>query len=237
MQRIITFGAPVVFLLVAGTAAQSQGRGRGRGREDAPPPQVSAEEQQHRVQDEQRRMTEYRQHLDEQARAEREREANLQTARRAAQLRAQQDYAAALARRQAELRAAGDYAHEEYVTAPHVYRYHVSNADRETNQYGADLLREAVRNGYAQGYRAGAADRADHWRYDYANAPAYQEGTFGYGGRYVDQSDYSFYFRQGFQRGYSDGYYSRRQYGTVSNGSASILANILGGILQLTTIH
>lgn len=234
MQRIITFGAPVVFLLVAGTAAQSQGRGRGR--EGGPPP-VSAEEQQHRIQDEQRRMTEYRQHLDQQARAEQQREASLQTARRAAQLRTQQEYAAELARRQAELRSAGDYAHEKYVTAPHTYRYRVSDAYRETNQFGADLLREAVRNGYTQGYRAGAADRADHWRFDYANSPAYQEATFGYGGRYVDRSDYSFYFRQGFQRGYSDGYYSRRKYGTLSNGTASILANVLGGILQLTTIH
>lgn len=234
MQRIITLGAPLAFLMVAGTAAQSQGRGRGR--EGGPPP-VSAEEQQHRIQDEQRRTTEYRQHLDEQSRAEKQREASLQTAHRAAQLKAQQDYAAALAQRQAALRTERDYAHEEYVTTPHTYRYRVSNVDRETNQLGADLLREAVRNGYAQGYRAGAADRADHWRNDYASSPAYQEATFGYGGQYVDQSDYSFYFRQGFQRGYSDGYYSRSQYGAYSNGTASILANVLGGILQLTTIH
>lgn len=234
MQRIITLGAPLLFLLIASTAAQSQGRGRGR--EGGPPP-VSAEEQQHRIQDEQRRVTEYRQHLDAQSREERQREASLQTAKRPAQLRAQQDYAAALARRQAELRTERDYTHEEYVSAPHTYRYRVNNAYRETNQFGVDALREAIRSGYSQGYRAGTADRADHWHFDFANAPAYQEATFGYSGSYVDLADYSYYFRQGFERGYNDGYYKRLQYGTVSNGVGSILANVLGGILQLTTIH
>ncbi|MGH7617268.1 MAG: hypothetical protein ACREPM_08585 [Gemmatimonadaceae bacterium] len=237
MHRIVVLSTPLVFLFFAGTAAQAQGRGRGRGTAAPPPPPVPTAEQQRRIQDEQRRTTEYRQHLDDQARAEHQREASLQTAKRVQQLRAQQDYAAALARRQAELRTQRDYAHEEYITAPQIYRYRVNNAYRETNQYGADLLRDAVRNGYSQGYRAGAADRADHWRYDYANSPAYQEATFGYGGSYVDRSDFSYYFRQGFQKGYSDGYYSRSRYGTFSNGAGSILANVLGGILQLTTIH
>ena len=31
----------------------------------------------------------------------------------------------------------------------------------ETNQYGADLLRQAVNYGYDQGVRAGQADRQD----------------------------------------------------------------------------
>jgi hypothetical protein len=46
-----------------------------------------------------------------------------------------------------------------------------------------------------------------------------------------------YYFRQGFQRGYNDGYYNRQQYGTNTNGSYSILGNILNGILGLTRIR
>lgn len=237
MQRTAVLVTSVLFLTVAGSAAHAQqGRGRGRGREGEPPP-VPAEEQQRRVQDEQRRVADYRQHLDDVARAEKQREASLQNSRRVAQLRAQQEYAAELAHRQAALRTERDYAHEAYVTTPHVYQYHVSGASRETNQFGIDALRQAIRYGYQQGYRAGEADRLDHWHSDYASSPAYLDATYGYGGSYVDQADYSYYFRQGFQRGYTDGFSHKLQYGTASNGTYSILANVLGGILQLTTIH
>jgi flagellar biosynthesis/type III secretory pathway protein FliH len=37
----------------------------------------------------------------------------------------------------------------------------------ETNEYGADLLRQAVNNGYQEGFRAGEADRQDRWHSDY----------------------------------------------------------------------
>jgi hypothetical protein len=117
------------------------------------------------------------------------------------------------------------------------YRYRVGDADRETNQYGADILRQAVRNGYEQGWRAGRADRADGWPSDYRKSYAYQDANYGYNGNYVPQTDYNFYFREGFRRGYEDGYASRSQYGTVVNGTPSILATILAGILGLTTIR
>jgi hypothetical protein len=228
----------VIFLAATAATGQSQGRGRGRGRgREGEPPPVAAEEQQRRIQDEQRRAADYQRHLDEQVRAEQQRQAELQTQRRAAQLRAQQDYAAQLARQQAQLRAQRDYARDAYISTPHIYRYRIGGAYRETNQYGADLLRQAVNDGYRQGYRAGEADRLDHWKADYARSPAYIEATYGYAGGYVDRSDYSYYFREGFRRGYTDGYYSRLQYGSGSNGTNSILANVLAGILQLTTIH
>ncbi len=117
------------------------------------------------------------------------------------------------------------------------YRYQFNGAYHETNQYGVDMLRQAVNYGYQRGYQAGAADRQDHWRFDYQNSPEYREATFGYGGSYVDLSDYSYYFRQGFSRGYQDGYYSRLRYGSGSNGTFSILANVLGGILHLSNIR
>lgn len=238
MQPIRVSIIALTFLAMAAGTGAAQGRGRGRGRgEEPPPPPVAPEEQQRRIQDEQRRAADYQRHLDEQLRAQQQRQAELQTQRRAAQLRAQQEYAAQLARQQAQLRAQRDYTREAYVSTPHVYRYRVGTAYRETNQYGVDLLRQAVNDGYQQGYRAGDADRLDHWKSDYARSPAYVEATYGYSGSYVDQSDYSSYFREGFRRGYQDGYSSRLQYGSNSNGTTSILANVLSGILQLTTIR
>lgn len=43
--------------------------------------------------------------------------------------------------------------------------------------------------------------------------------------------DYNYYFREGFQRGYEDGYYSRYQYGRFADGDYSILDIILNKIL------
>jgi hypothetical protein len=59
---------------------------------------------------------------------------------------------------------------------------------------------------------------------------AYRDASYGYLGLYVDQSEYSYYFREGFRRGYEDGYYGRYQYGRYSNGSYSLLQGILQGI-------
>ena len=58
------------------------------------------------------------------------------------------------------------------------------------------MLREAVNNGYREGFRAGTADREDRWRPDYEDSFAYQDANFGYSGYYVDQADYNYYFRQ-----------------------------------------
>jgi hypothetical protein len=48
----------------------------------------------------------------------------------------------------------------------------------------------------------------------------------------VNLSEYQHYFREGFRRGYEDGYYSRSQYGRNSNGAISILGAILSQILN-----
>jgi hypothetical protein len=50
----------------------------------------------------------------------------------------------------------------------------------------------------------------------------------------VDLAEYQYYFREGFRRGYEDGYYGRYQYGSYSGGKYQILGNILGLILNLT---
>jgi hypothetical protein len=240
MRKIHVLSTALVLAATIGSVAQAQGdqgRGRGRGRGDDKDRQVPQAEQQQRVKEEQRRTDDYRRHLDDQVRAAQAQAAQLQAARRTSQYRAQQEYAEQLARQQEQLRAERRYEAEPYVTAPRIYRYRFNDEYRETNQYGADLLRQAVNDGYRRGYRAGVADREDHWRADYANSPEYRDGTYGYTGSYVDLDDYGYYFRQGFRRGYEDGYYSRFRYGSGSNGTVSILAGVLGGILGLTTIR
>ena len=95
------------------------------------------------------------------------------------------------------------------------------------------MLRQAVENGYEQGFYAGQADRQDGWDFDYTNSFGYQDAAYGYDSYFVSTDEYGYYFRQGFQRGYEDGYYGRYQYGTYSNGRYSILGNIIGTILDI----
>jgi hypothetical protein len=226
--------------LLGSTIAGAQGRGRGRGDEHPNPPgqQVSAQEQQRRIAEERKRQTDYQRTLDAQVRAAQARTAQIQSQQRAtAQLAAQQRYAQELQAQQARARAQRDYARDPYVTSAPTYRYRLNGATRETNQYGADALRTAVNNGYSVGYQQGQADRSDGASSNYKRSFAYQDANYGYNGSYVAQGDYNNYFREGFRRGYSDGYSNRAQYGTVSNGSASILSNILSGILGLTSIR
>ncbi len=220
---------------VAGVARAQGDQGRGRGHDDKH--QSSPEDQRKRVADEQRRTDEYRKHLDQQVQVAQQRATQLQQAHRMAQYHAQQEYAAQLAKQREQLEAERRYETEPYVVAAPTFRYQFGGTSHETNQYGADLLREAVNTGYRRGYSAGAADRADHWRSDYANSPAYQEASFGYTGSYVDLADYSYYFREGFRRGYGDGYSAHFRYGSGSNGTYSILGSVLAGILNLRPIR
>jgi hypothetical protein len=120
---------------------------------------------------------------------------------------------------------------------PYNYRYRRGGSYYETNQYGAQMLQRAINDGYEQGFQAGQADREDGWGYNPNDAYGYQDATYGYDGYYVDLGEYQYYFREGFRRGYEDGYYSRSRYGNYSNGKFSILGAILTGILGLELIN
>lgn len=139
------------------------------------------------------------------------------------------------AQRRAELDRA--YVRDRDYRPGYDYRYRIGGVYRETNQYGADVLRQAVNLGYQRGYRAGQLDLRDRVAPDYRRAFDYQNGTFGYTNNYVPEDDYSYYFREGFQRGYDDAYGNQLRYGTFSNGSASILGDVLTSILGLTSIR
>lgn len=238
MTHVRMLGAAIALLAIGGsTALQAQGRGRGKGEVQNQQRTVSPAEQQRRIRQEQQRATVYRKQLDQQVRVVQKKTAILEKQKRTAQLRAQQQYAEQLRQQRERLQAERDYEHDPYVSTPPAYRYVIAGSSRTTNEYGAEVLRQAVNTGYQQGYLAGQADRQDGWKSSYQSSPAYQDANYGYTGQYVAQGDYNYYFRQGFRRGYADGYASTMQYGTVSSGTASILTNVLTAILGLIPIR
>jgi hypothetical protein len=158
-----------------------------------------------------------------------------QQQRRLAQYRFQQRYYQRLREQQLRIQNQRNYNYYNdpyFYTAPN-YRYSRGGRYYEINQYGANLIRQAINDGFQEGYYAGQADREDGWRFDYSSNYAYQDANFGYSGFYINQSDYNYYFREGFRRGYEDGYYSRSRYGSYSNGRVSILGNVLSAIFNL----
>jgi hypothetical protein len=140
-------------------------------------------------------------------------------------------------RQQLALQDSYDYDNDPYFYTAPTYRYTRGGPYYDLNEYGARVLRQAVNNGYAEGYRAGQADRQDRWASDYRNSYGYQDANDGYSGYYVNQPEYNYYFREGFNRGYQDGYDSRTQYGSYSNGSGSILGSVLAQILNLQAMR
>jgi hypothetical protein len=244
MKRMRVLSAAFLLLAVGGNAtvyAQGRGQEKQKQKQDEknkkPDKQVPPQEQQQRAQQEQQREAQYKARLDEQVRVAQQQAAQLQAQKRAAQAAAQEEYAATLRQQQQRLQTPRDYSHDPYVTTPHTYAYVIRGNTRRTNQYGADVLRQAVREGYRQGFRAGQADREDRRRPSYQASFGYRDANFGYEGRYVDQSDYNYYFREGFRRGYDDGYNSRYRYGAVENGAPVILAALLITILGLKAMQ
>ncbi len=236
MKRTRALGTALLFLTFGGSAAVHAQGTRAKRPPPAPAP-VAPAEQQRRIQEQQQRTTQFKQHLDHQVPVVQQQAAQLPQQKRAAQYRTQQDSAARLKQQQQSLQTTRDYSRDPYVSTPQTYRYVVSGAAHQTNQYGADVLKQAVNYGYQEGLQTGKADRQDHWKSNYQNSVAYRDANYGYTGSYVDQTDYNYYFRQGFRRGYDDGYSSQLRYGSNSNGTPTILGTLLSSILGLQSIR
>ena len=112
------------------------------------------------------------------------------------------------------------------------YRYNRGGSWYYTSQYGAQMIQNAIQYGYEEGYRAGQADRYDGWGYNYDSSYGYQDASYGYDSYYVGMDEYSYYFREGFRRGYDDGYYDRYEYGRYNGGKYQILGSVLGAIFS-----
>jgi hypothetical protein len=124
-----------------------------------------------------------------------------------------------------------------YYVRPAHYRYSYGGRWYTTSNYGAEMLRMAVENGYREGMRAGQADRYDGWPGGFRDSFAWRDAGYGYGSGYVSRADYAYYFRQGFERGYEDGYYGRMRYGRYVNHDAVIVEAVLGTILGLQLLR
>jgi hypothetical protein len=175
---------------------------------------VSQQEQQERIRKQEQQLALYRKNIAlREELAERDAQI-LRQQKRIQHLRFQQEYEARLRAQRAQLmQARYDYYNDPYYyTAPN-YRYRRGGHYYQTNQYGIRILEQALQAGYNEGYKAGRADREDRWRYDYRSAFAYRDANYGYDGRYIAQDEYNYYFREGFRRGYDDGYYGRQNYG------------------------
>jgi hypothetical protein len=196
---------------------------------------LSEARQQQLIDQQRQRTARYDQALrQDEARAQQRAQA-LQQQQRQAQYRYQQRYLDGLREQQLAVERARsyDYGSDPFFYSAPIYRYSYSGRNYDVNQYGANQLRQSVNNGYEEGYRAGQADREDRWRHGYQDLYPYQDANYGYTGLYVDQAQYNYYFRQGFQRGYDDGFYGQSQYGRSTNGSFEVLGSILSKILTL----
>jgi TolA-binding protein len=230
MKRMVIASVTGVALLLgtSGLASSQEQQRNARQHERRGTQQWRQEQewQQQRVQ--QQRLNQYSQQRRQLDRLAQQRETRLQQQRRQAHLRFQQQYLERLRQDQINLQNARS---NEY-SAPN-YRYSRGGRYYQTNQYGVDMLRQGVNHGYERGVRAGQADREDRARFSYKDSYAYQDASYGYNGYHVDLNEYRHYFREGFNRGYQDGYYSRSQYGSNSNGSLSLLGNILQQVFNV----
>ena len=236
MKRMSTVALAACLLSFGGAmGVQAQEHHRGKGgdehAEHARGHQVSKQDQ--------KRQKELAK-LSEKQQKEQEQRMRAQEAARTRELHEQQKYQARqqqarvkLSREQEQARERALRANEAYNRA--AYRYRVGAASRVTNRSGAELLKRAVSDGYRQGYELGRVDRGNHDQFDYRDSRAFRDATFGYTGSYLDRADYQYYYRQGLQRGYDDGYYQQHQYGLVgSSGTALILGSVLAAILGFT---
>lgn len=209
-------------------------RGQAQGR-----PRVAKPEQERRIGAQQQRLTQFSAQLDVQQRLSNQRGAQLQQQKRNSQFAFQQSYMARLNDQQQRLRNSRsyNYAADPFFYTPSSYRYTRAGRVYATNEYGAGVLRQAVNDGYEQGFGAGMADRQDRWAFSFQDSFAYQDANYGYSGFYVDRDDYNYYFREGFRRGYDDGYYGRTQYGVRTSGRLTVLGGVVAIILGLQAIR
>jgi len=205
-----------------------------------PAKRVSKEEQDARIKKQQANMQLYKQNIALREEVAERDEQILRQQKRIAHLRFQEAYRQRLLQqRTALMNARYDYYNDPFYYTGPSYRYRRGDQYYTTNDIGIGTLKQALNQGYKEGYRAGRADHEDRWRFDPRSSFAYQDANFGYDGRYVPQDEYNYYFREGFERGYEDGYYGRRKYGSGGddNNEWWIAAGVIGAILAIQAIN
>ena len=206
-----------------------------------PAKRLSREQQEERIRRQQANIQLYRQNIALREEVAERDEQVLRQQKRIAHLRFQEAYRQRLQQqRSALMNARYDYYNDPFYYTGPSYRYNRGGRYYTTNDIGIGALKQALNQGYKEGVRAGRADREDRWRYDPRSSFAYQDANYGYDGRYVAQDEYHHYFREGFDRGYQDGYYGRRQYGSGgddNNDEWWIAAGVIAAVLAVQAIN
>lgn len=185
------------------------------------------------------RMAEYRQHLNQQRQLYVQSVAQMQLAKRRSYSRYHQRYAELMLQQQRvyEAKRIHDARNDPFYLTRFDRRYHRNGVYYMTNSYGIEHIHQAIEFGYAEGYKAGMADRQDRWRFDVEGCDAYRDALYGYNGYYVSRDDYNYYFREGFRRGYEDGYNRQYRYGLYDRGNYVIRRNILESIVAVEMVR
>jgi hypothetical protein len=115
-----------------------------------------------------------------------------------------------------------------------MFRIYTDGVPYTIDDRGYSLLRGAVNSGYQQGYMAGRRDRR-FGRFDPHRDSMFVSGMVGYD-PYVAENQYQYYFQQGFQRGYEDGFYARTTYGYRTGSTYNILGSVMNTILNIAEV-
>ena len=122
------------------------------------------------------------------------------------------------------------------------YRYGNNGGYGNNGRYGGynnnNIYRAALNNGYQAGVYTGASDAQRGQSYDPQRSHYYKNGTDGYNSSYGNKGQYKQAYRDGFLRGYQEGfqryggYNNRGGYGNGRNypSSRSRTGSILGEI-------
>ena len=118
---------------------------------------LSQQQQQERIRQQKQLLAEYNQRIAEQQAIALRNAQQLEQQKRLAHYRYQQAYYEQLRQQQARLENDRyDYDNDPFYYTPPTYRYRRGENYYETNEYGADMLRQASNIGYQKGVRAGA---------------------------------------------------------------------------------
>lgn len=115
------------------------------------------------------------------------------------------------------------------------YRIFPDGKEFQTDWDGTIAIRDGMMEGYQQGYLSGKTDHREKYPSEFATSPIYEDGKDGYKGG-IDENVYQYYFRKAFERGYSDGFNGKNQYGKSSNGIRLMSDPAIQEILKLEQI-
>lgn len=92
---------------------------------------------------------------------------------------------------------------------------------RNVNTNRNDIQRQAISNGYSEGFEEGTRARRDRRGSDFRRSSPYKSARGGYNRSWNAERDYQSWFRQGFERGFNDAFNGRGRnngYGNANGG-------------------